>query len=169
MRDILCRLVLGQVLQTGGQGAAQQQVASGPDSFEQAKSAEKPLGGGGILTTASPYPRQVLSMLPGVDLNSIQTLERSLREKTSAKAQKDYIRDFLREAADRLKELQPGSGNGAGSLFDRAVEEESLLHSSRRTAYVVRDLPEKLVTSSQVAKKAQKENRTYEGLSGFQL
>lgn len=170
VRDILCRLVLGQALQSGGQGAAQQQGIVGPDSFEQAKSAEKPLGGGGILTTASPYPRQVLCMLPGVDMNSIQTLERSLREKASAKAQKDYIRDFLREAADRLKEIQPESGTGPpGSLFDRAVEEESLLHSSRRTSYLVRDLPEKLVTSSQVAKKEQKENRSYEGLSGFQL
>jgi hypothetical protein len=109
-------------------------------------------------------------MLPGVDMSSIQALETSLREKTSAKAQKDYIRDFLREAADRLKEIQPGSINGApGSLFDRAVEEESLLHSRSRTSYVVRDLPEKLVTSSQVAKKEQKENRSYEGLSGFQL
>jgi hypothetical protein len=114
-------------------------------------------------------------MLPGVDMSSIQALETSLREKTSAKAQKDYIRDFLREAADRLKEIQPGSGqpgsgNGApGSLFDRAVEEESLLHSRSRTSYVVRDLPEKLVTSSQIAKKEQKENRSYEGLSGFQL
>jgi hypothetical protein len=182
VRDILCRLVLGQTLQNGGQGAALQQASNGPDTYEQAKSADKPLSGGGILTTASPYPRQVLQMLPGVNPEVLRTFERALKEKPAAKSQKDCIRDLLREAADRLKELQsPGSsagsldgGNAAGSIFDRAVEEESLLHSNRRApSYVIPDLPEKLVTSSQVAKAMSRterqENRSFEGLSAFQL
>jgi hypothetical protein len=126
-------------------------------------------------------------MLPGVSGEVLRAFERALKEKPSAKAQKDCIRDLLREAADRLKELQPaGSPSGGPSLdgiggtaatasiFDRAVEAESLLHSNRRaSSHAVPDLPEKLVTSSQVAKatarRKHQENRDYEGLSAFQL
>ena len=53
-----------------------------------------------------------------------------------------------------MKILSSGSGNNtASSIFDRAIEEESLLHAARRPA-LVQDLPEILITVSQMNKKA---------------
>jgi len=49
VRDIYCRLVCGQIVQPGGQGAGLQQptLANNPSTYEQAKTADRPLQGGG--------------------------------------------------------------------------------------------------------------------------
>lgn len=159
-------------MQFGGQGAGQQQLAhassinvtsAATNQYEQAKTADRPLLGGGILTTASDYPRQVLASLPGIVVTAVTQLESEMKQNRSAKEQKDIIRDLLRQGADFLKETDTKSRNGttssaAGSLFDRAIEEESLLHYRRRSATAVPDLPEKLITRSQVNKALQKQN-----------
>ena len=162
VRDIYCRLVLGQALQPGGQGPGQQQptLPHNPNEFEQAKSVDRPLQGGGILTTPSNLPRHVLASLPGIDMQAIDEMEQSMKQKRSAKAQKDAIRDLLRVAADNLKQIDenrgPNESSAAAGIFDRAVAEESLLHSSRRSLTQVQDLPEKLQTYSMATKKQQK-------------
>jgi hypothetical protein len=160
VRDIYCRLVLGQGLQAGGQGSGQQQ----PDGqngcrYEQAKTADKPLQGGGILVQPSDTPRQILASLPGIGSAGVQEFETSMTSKRSAKDQKDCIRDLLRVAADNLQTINPGEGDGsaAAGIFDRAVQEESLLHSYNK-AKIVQDIPEKLVTHSQVQKALEKRN-----------
>jgi len=173
IRDIYCRLVLGQVLQFGGQGPGQQQpnVAGGnADQYEQAKTADRPLQGGGVLTTASNYPRQVLSSLPGISVDAVARLEFAMKQKRSAKDQKDVLRDFLREAADNYEQLNPSpAGGGAASavgssIFDHAGKEESLLHTHRRAA-AVPDLPEKLITRSQVEKASAQQELEPEGMA----
>lgn len=168
VRDIYCRLVLGQTLQPGGQGAGQQLLAMGLNTFEQAKTADRPLLGGGVLSTASDLPRQVLASLPGISPAMVREFEDNLKQKRSAKDQKDFIRDLLRQAADNLKDMNP-SQSPAGGVFDRAIEEESLLHANKR-AHVVPDLPGKLVTHSQQLKASRKENvPDPSGLSTWQL
>jgi exportin-5 len=172
VRDLYCRLVLGQILQPGGLGAGQQQSSVGLNSnqYEQGKTADRPLQGGGILVVSADAPRQILLSLPGIGRETVEELERNMKRKRSAKDQKDLIRDLLRVAADNLKDLNPVQVNAAANgIFDRAVEEESLLHSKRQVK-AIPDLPEKLVTRSQIAiasiKKYQPE---VEGLSAFQL
>ena len=187
-RDIYCRLVLGQILQMGGQGAGlQQPFSNGMNSFtnpgtssmyEQARSAEKPLQGGGNLTTPSELPHQLLTSLPGISVAMIQQMDQDLMAKRSAKAQKDIIRDFLRVAADEWKENEhPNQGNGINrnnggslSILDRAVAEESLLHKSNKVA-VVEDIPEKLVLSNRKsrAEMADEEAAGNVRLSSFRL
>jgi len=185
-RDIYCRLVLGQILQMGGQGAGLQQPPSstGISSFtnssvypiyEQAKSAETPLQGGGILTTPSELSHQLLNSLPGISVTMIQQLDLDLKSKRSAKAQKEVIRDFLRVAADEWKEnddSNQGNGNNGStsSILDRAVAEESLLHNSSKVV-VVEDIPEKLVLFNRKsrAELADEEISGNVGLSSFRL
>jgi exportin-5 len=175
-RDIYCRLILGQVLQPGGQGAAAQQQAlqenAYPPCFEQSKTYDRPLLGGGILTVPSEYPRQTLVSLPGITAAAVQQLETSMKEKRSAKDHKDLLRDLLREASLHWK-AQHGSNTSnmaaaATSLFDTAVEGESLLH---RRDIVIPDLPEKHVTLGQARKAAERRQRnlscTAEGLQAF--
>jgi hypothetical protein len=173
VRDLYCRLVLGQVLQFGGQGPGQQPAQTGPDAscYVQAKTAERPLQGGGILTVPSDLPRQVLINLPGSSPATISDFETEMKRKRSAKDQKETIRDLLRMVADNLRAVSPSSVNwgAAAGMFDRAVEEESLLHSKSR-AKVVPDLPEKLVTHSQRVKAKKKQNAEEpEGLAAFAL
>lgn len=176
VRDVYCRLVCGQIVQPGGQGAGlQQPIASQtPLTYEQVKTADLPLQGGGILTTPSDLPRQVLASLPGISIGMIQQLEADLKRKRMAKAQKDFIRDLLRIAADNYNEANPKGNNGTG-VFDRAIEEESLLHRDQRKA-AVEDIPEKLVTHSMMKKKAsakQKQKKHFDheevGLGAFKL
>lgn len=155
IRDIYCRLCLGQWLQFGGQGPANQQPVGGNGLYEQTKFTDQPLQGGGVLVASSPLPRQILANLPTIDQDHINALDCSLKAKRSAKAQKDLLRDFLREAADGL-----GTSNGfttpSTGLFSKALMEESLLHEKSRKK--VPDLPEKLVIrASQIASK---ENET---------
>ena len=132
-RDIYCRLVLGQVVQPGGQGAGLQQPTSSenPLSYEQAKTADRPLQGGGILMSPSDLPRQVLASLPGITVQMIQQLDQDLRKKRAAKDQKDFIRDLLRIAADNYTEAHPNSNTGGTNSLDRVVQEESLLHKKK--------------------------------------
>ena len=89
LRDIYCRLVLGQVLQPGGQGPGVQQLKDphNPIQFEQAKTADRPLQGGGILVAPSDIPRQILASLPGLDFSAVMELEDNLNRKRSAKDQ----------------------------------------------------------------------------------
>jgi hypothetical protein len=158
VRDIYCRLVLGQILQAGGQGPGLQQPSASqkPDCYEQAKTVDRPLQGGGILVNPTDAPRQILLTLPGIDAIAIEQLERSMKAKPSAKDQKDFIRDLLRVAADSLNEISPSTNIGAASgLFDRAVQEESLLHSRNKAS--IPDLPEKLITHSQLLKAAKRQ------------
>jgi len=81
---------------------------------------------------------------------------------TTLNVVRQIIRDLLREAAENLNETSwsVASGGGleaAGSVFDRAMAEESLLHRHHRSA-AVPDLPETLITQSQVARAAAKQN-----------
>lgn len=156
-RDIYCRLVLGQYLQPGGQGPGLQQATLplNPNEYEQAKSVDRPLQGGGILTTPSNLPRHVLASLPGINMESIDEMDKRMKEKRGAKDQKDVLRDLLRAASDNLKQIDESrgansTGSAAAGIFDRAIAEESLLHSRGRAS--VQDLPEKLVTRSMVEK-----------------
>jgi hypothetical protein len=170
-RDIYCRMVLGQILLPGGQGAAQQMASRGDNQFEQAKTADRPLQGGGISTTVSEHPRSILASLPGFTVNMIKDFESDMKKKRSAKDQKDIIRDLLRIAADNVKEFHPVSSTGgaASSIFDRVLQEESLLQLNNR-APEIPDLPEKLVTHTQTIKKHNKANQVEpEGLAAFQL
>ena len=167
VRDIYCRLVLGQILQQGGQGPGLQQLSAGQNVYDQAKTVDRPLQGGGILMTATDYPRQILLSLPGIGVADVERFEQNMKVKRSAKDQKDFIRDLLRVASDKLKDMNPTSTNGgaAANIFDRAMEEESLLH---RNAKTIPDLPEKLVTRSQRRKAAAKlRQEEPEGLSAF--
>jgi hypothetical protein len=174
IRDIYCRLVLGQILQSGGQGPGLQQPESllNANQYEQAKTVDRPLQGGGILVTPSDMLRQILLSLPGIGIDFVEDFERTMKRKRASKDQKDIIRDMLRVAADNLKEMNPTSANAATSgLFDRAVEEESLLHYKTQQK-AIPDLPEKLVTRSQMAKQQASKNKNQyevEGLSAFQL
>merc|ERR1712222_262406 len=82
LRYIYCRLVLGQTLQPGGQGAGMPhpRAANDPSMYEQAKSVHLPLQGGGILTTPSDFPREVLTSLPGIGVTEVKNLELMMTE-----------------------------------------------------------------------------------------
>jgi hypothetical protein len=168
VRDIYGRLVLGQIVQPGGQGAGLQQppAADNPNHYEQAKTADRPLAGGGILTTRSDLPRQLLASLPGIGMAAVERLDADLKLKRSAKAQKDLIRDFLRVAADNMKDNDPSHINGG--IWDRAGENESLLHNAQKRT-TVEALPEKLVTHSMMVKDAtqKKKNNEQEQPAGY--
>lgn len=166
LRDIYCRLVLGQVLQAGGQGPAAQQPLLDANHYEQSKTVHDPLHGGGILEFASQVPRQTLADIPGIGLSGVEQLDASLRSKRSAKDQKDCIRDFLRVASENLREVMHGNCN-EGILLTRAGKDESLLHTRSRQV-VVPALPEKLVTRSQVEKKIRREEEP-QGLALFHI
>ena len=156
LRDIYCRLVLGQMLLPGGQGPGIQSplASQNPTRFEQTKNINDPLYGGGILETPSLFPRQILAGIPGIGEVTVAELEARLNAKRAAKDQKDAIRDLLRLASDNVKDmLQANGGNG---IYERAGEEESLLHVKSRQA-IVPALPEKLVTKSQMEKRNRKE------------
>jgi hypothetical protein len=179
IRDIYCRLVLGQVLQPGGQGPGLQQPEDprAPNQYEQAKCANLPLQGGGVLTTPSNHPRQLLASLPGVGEMAVSNFEDDMRKKRSAKDQKDFLRDLLRIAAESSLYMDHGNGRGQAGIFDRAVEGESLLNQKKigKAVAAVSDIPEKLVTHSMVMKREQAANGSRkkhdgpEGLSAFQL
>uniref|UniRef100_A0A7S4J8L4 Exportin-5 C-terminal domain-containing protein n=1 Tax=Odontella aurita TaxID=265563 RepID=A0A7S4J8L4_9STRA len=153
IRDIYCRLVLGQILLPGGQGPAVQQPRnpSNPNLFEQSKNADNPLQGGGVLCQPSTLPQQLLARLPGSGITAIQKLSAEMTEKRAAKDQKDVLRDLLRVIADNLKQDE----TDVNRVFVRAVEEESLLNQKAKTG-TVPDLPEKLVTQSMIARKQTK-------------
>jgi len=150
VRDIYCRLVLGQYLLPGGQGAGMQQPRdpNNPLIFEQSKNVALPLQGGGILVKPSELPQQILSQLPGISAQDVLALNKRLREKMNAKDQKDNIRELLRVGAEALK--QQGVDQ-VGGVFQRAVTEESML-SQKRVTPTVPDLPEKLITVTQARK-----------------
>jgi exportin-5 len=151
IRDIYCRLVLGQGLLCGGQGPAMQQLMDSTNTrFEQSKVADSPLQGGGVLCVPSDIPREILASLPGINANMVIELEKMLKRKRAAKDQKDALKDLLRLAADTLKQSE--GGNGRGNLLGRADKSESLLHQKERDKDVVPQLPEKLVTHSMQAK-----------------
>lgn len=88
IRDIYGRLSLGQYFLPGGQGPGLQQVRDPNNStrFEQSKAVDKPLQGGGILTTPSDFPRRIFMQI-GVSQNDVLTLEKALNDKRSAKDQ----------------------------------------------------------------------------------
>jgi hypothetical protein len=155
VRDIYCRLVLGQVLQFGGQGPAQQQPddVSGEERFEQAKSVHEPLKGGGILARPTTLPRELLARLPGITETTILNFEENMQRKRAAKDQKDFLRDILRVAAE--KSLHMENGRACDSLFGRADGKESLLLKSSNMSGTVSNLPEKLITQSMVKKMEQ--------------
>lgn len=175
-RDIYCRLVLGQSLQVGGQGAGSQQTQTATTPvvmYEQAKSADRPLQGGGILTTPTELPHEILVSLPGITVDMVRGLDQDLKAKRAAKDQKDIIRDFLRIAADELKENEhPNNPNNTSSsvgVLDRALVEESLLHNAKK-AVEVEDIPDLLVTSRKSrAVKAAEEAQSHSGLSSFSI
>lgn len=89
IRDIYCRLVLGQALLPGGQGPGMQQPkdAQNPGLFEQAKTAERPLQGGGIVVAPSPVPKNLLASLPGISHQDVEKLSENMTTKLAAKEQ----------------------------------------------------------------------------------
>lgn len=159
VRDIYCRLVIGQSLQWGGQGAAMQSPRGHSNNqFEQTKVVDNPLQGGGILVNPSDLPRQVLVALPGIAPDMVLQLETTLKEKRSAKDQKDVIRDLLRIAAENLKENENADDQG---ILSRADASESLLNQKQTAKKnVIQDLPERLVTQSMTNRKNQDYNPT---------
>jgi hypothetical protein len=177
IRDLYCRLVLGQTLQPGGQGPGIQQCEDPrtPNQYEQAKSAESPLQGGGVLTIPSNIPRHILASLPGVGDAGVATFEEDMRRKRSAKDQKDFLRDLLRIAAESSLYMDSGYGRGDAGIFDRAVAEESLLNQKKigKAVAAVSDIPEKLVTHSMVMKREQHaenvKKRDHDGPQGLSL
>lgn len=88
IRDIYGRLSLGQYFLPGGQGPGLPQVRDPHNSshFEQSKVVDKPLQGGGILTTPSDFPRRIF-MQVGVSESDLLALEKALEQKRSAKDQ----------------------------------------------------------------------------------
>ena len=172
VRDIYCRLVLGQALQPGGQGPGLQQVNDPNVSgqFEQAKTADDPLKGGGILVIPSNIPRQLLAGLPGIGEEAVKKFEDDLRRKRSAKDQKDFLRDLLRIAAENSQYLDKIRGDNG--VFGRADLKESLLKQKAAAGVAVFDLPEKLVTQSMMKRKETKKSENKgapEGLAAFAL
>jgi hypothetical protein len=191
IRDIYCRLVLGQILQPGGQGPAVQQPKDplNPMQFEQAKTADRPLQGGGILVLPSDIPRQILASLPGIDESAVRDLEAKMNRYKSAKeqvtstctflfdyrqvmllltiflpssplhSQKDFLRDLLRIAAENSAPTDGGRGTG---IFDRAIKEESLLNQ-KVGKIAVPDIPEKLITHSMVQRREAKSEQAPQG------
>ena len=159
VRDIYCRISLGQWLLPGGQGASMQQSrdSSNTHMYEQSKAVSKPLQGGGILCYPSDIPRQILADLPGIGIHLIQKLDRSMSEKLAAKLQKDLLRDLLRLAADNLKQREGSTVNDDG-LFSRADKEESVLNQKLRVA-LVPAIPEKLTTLSKTIKHEERLHR----------
>lgn len=155
VRDIYCRLILGQMLLPGGQGPGIQMNSMGDNSnrYEQSKTVDRPLQGGGILMVASDAPRRTLASIPGIGVPFVEKLERDMKTKRSAKDQKDLLRDLLRIASDNVRDVVPDTGGG---IFTRADVSESLLHTRNRTP-LIPALPEKLVTQSQVDKARRQE------------
>mmetsp|Transcript_24924 Transcript_24924/g.38091 ORF Transcript_24924/g.38091 Transcript_24924/m.38091 type:complete len:1527 (-) Transcript_24924:34-4614(-) len=156
IRDVYCRLVLGQTLQYGGQGAAMQAPSDKINNrFEQTKTIENPLQGGGILVSTSDLPRQVLATLPGIRPDMVLQLEEQMKLKRSAKDQKDLLRDLLKIAADNIKETESGQDTG---ILGRANESESLLNQKQANeTNVVQAIPEKLVTHKMAMKQQAKD------------
>lgn len=153
IRDIFCRLVLGQTLLPGGQGPGMQQIPdpNNPGAFEQAKTVETPLLGGGILVVPTNVPKTVLASLPGISAAVVEELCEKMKNKRAAKDQKDFLRDLLRVAADNSKHMNfTADENG---LFGRAKAAESLLNQKAKSVVAVPDIPEKLVTHSMIKKK----------------
>ena len=150
IRDIYVRLVLGQTLLPGGQGPAIQQPkdSTNPHAFEQAKNADKPLIGGGILCTPTDLPREIFAGLPGIGVDKVRQLDADMSQKRSAKDQKDALRELLRVAAKTLKQAE---GTPADSVFGRAKESEGLLGQHIKRDWVAGD-SDKLVTASMVRK-----------------
>jgi len=147
VRDIYCRLVLGQSLLPGAQGAGQQTgLEADGVTFVQSKNAANPLLGGGVLCLPSDIPREVLASLPGVSVDDVRALEKNLKENMSAKDQKDALRDLLRIAADNVK-------NAGLNLGGSQEKEESVLHQKTLQASIP-DIPEQLIINSQVNKDA---------------
>jgi len=158
VRDIYCRIVLGQCLLPGGQGASMQQPRAPYDAktFEQSKNAAKPLNGGGILCLSSDIPTNVLLSLP-IGSNGqllVAQLHASLKENLSAKAQKDLLRNMLRMVASNVKAQEGDQGNNGDTLFGRVDEEESVLNQKLRVS-LVPSIPEKLVITSKTLREKQ--------------
>ena len=151
IRDIYVRLVLGQTLLPGGQGPAIQQPkdSTNPHAFEQAKNADKPLIGGGILCTPTDLPREIFAGLPGIGVDKVRQLDADMSQKRSAKDQKDALRELLRVAAENLKQAE---GAPADSVFGRAKESEGLLGQQAKKRDWVAGDSDKLVTASMVRK-----------------
>jgi hypothetical protein len=174
IRDVYCRLVLGQTLLFGGQGPGVQMNSLGGENshhYEQAKTIDRPLQGGGVLTAANDTPRRTLAEIPGIGVARVDHLERDLKTKRAAKDQKDIFRDLLRVASDNVRDMIPVTNPDEGGIFSRAIEAESLLHTRQRQP-TIPSLPEKLVTRSQLEKAKQKsrhDEQHPEGLSAFSL
>jgi len=170
IRDIYCRLVLGQYLQFGGQGAANQQPRdqNNQNRFEQSKNVDRPLLGGGIQVVPSDMPRELLVKIPGIGPASVIKLETDMNRKRSAKDQKDFLRDLLRVAAENSKGLENVAARQENGVFDRAGSQEALLHQKSKNNLAVQDIPEKLVTHSMVVKKHQKHVKAQEEPEGLE-
>jgi hypothetical protein len=95
IRDIYCRLVLGQALLPGAQGPGLQcdsnaDLSAGINSnitFTQHKNVTSPRDGGGVLQNPSDLPRNTLATLPGSGADAVMKLEQHMINKRSAKDQ----------------------------------------------------------------------------------
>jgi hypothetical protein len=95
IRDLYCRLVLGQALLPGGQGPGLQcepsaDLSSGINSnitFTQHKNVTSPRDGGGVLQNPSDLLRNTLATLPGSGADPVMKLEQQMINKRSAKDQ----------------------------------------------------------------------------------
>ncbi|GMH73757.1 hypothetical protein TrST_g13794 [Triparma strigata] len=126
LRDLYCRLVLGQALTPGGQGPGLQ-CNQGPGGFMQHKSAALPRDGGGISCKPSDIPRNCLASLPGQSVSSVQKLEAGMNAKRAAKDQKALFKDFFQISAEIMKRQEGNQNSELSGLFGRAGQDESVL------------------------------------------
>ncbi|GMH80393.1 hypothetical protein TL16_g08529 [Triparma laevis f. inornata] len=126
LRDLYCRLVLGQALTPGGQGPGLQ-CNQTPGGFVQHKNAANAREGGGISCKPSDIPRNCLASLPGQSVSSVQKLEISLNAKRAAKDQKAFVKDFFRVSADIMKRHEGNQNSELSGMFGRAGQDESVL------------------------------------------
>jgi len=138
VRDIYCRLVMGQSLTPAGQGPGLQ-CACEVGIFQQPKSYGKPREGGGVLAKPSDAPRQLLSSCPGKSPLLVMEFEKQLNAKRSAKDQKNTFRDFLLVSSELIKKNE-GAGVDNGVFGRKDAGEQSVLQ--RQTKSDIEQNPE---------------------------
>lgn len=143
IRDLYCRLVLGQALLPGGQGPAMEcEFKDG--LFIQYKNAGVAREGGGVLVRPSDIPRNCLCSLPGSSVQAVKDLEGHMKNKRSAKDQRAAIKDFLSVCAKFMSAREGERGDG---VFGRVADQESAL------------TPTKVTPSKKKKKKNRKQNQ----------
>jgi len=167
IRDIYCRLVLGQALLPLGQGPGQEcQFDQSTNRFQPHRNTHLPREGGGVLSSPSNLPRNVLMKIESIGVTDIQDLENRLRKKRSAKDQKDAFRDLLNKGAKAMKKSGKNLGEG---VFSRAKGEEGVLEKTKKASIDQISGAPPLITVGKNKKKKNRKNAADAGLRGGDL